>query len=454
MTSRIKDDIKSFFQTGDKPTESQFIDFIDSYVDMAGPMGTLQAQVSAGAAGVMIAAGQTASIAPYSTIRDSQGITVYTTALSTGIITGLVATTAQAQAGTDNSTLMNPVLVKAAIAALSTSGSSTLKFTTTTGALTLDATHNANIVQLTGSTARTFAFTAAATLTNGWWCIIENSSTAELTVDPNSSELIDGLSTYIMYPGEVRIVQCTGSAFNTILTNGGTATLTGSGTWIRAPGYSYFDVEVCSSGQNGASRSTTGNAGGGGGGYVAKYRVPASYFVAAGSTETITVGGTVTGVTGNTNGTAANFSAITINGVAYKSGDSNTVPTNAANGGAVIGGTIAGFSTFNGSTYAVGLSIAGNATIGANVTSGNVPTPDTYANGLGLPGAGGGCASTAGGTRTGGGSTGYGAGGAGGSSGGSGSGVSGTAPGGGGGGSCGGTSGGGAAGQVIIRGII
>lgn len=118
MTSKIKTDIKAFFQTGDRPTEAQFVDLIDSYVDKSGPIGTLETACSAGAQGAVVTdSGGTPSIAAYSALRVSQGITVYTTALVDDVITATFATTAAATAGVSADGLMSPVLTKAAILA-------------------------------------------------------------------------------------------------------------------------------------------------------------------------------------------------------------------------------------------------------------------------------------------------------------------------------------------------
>ncbi len=79
----------------------------------------------------------------------------------------------------------------------------------------------ADIGKIIDITSGTFSqtFTAAATLGAGWSVWIKNSGSGDITLDPNASELIDGLSTYIMYPGECRLITCDGSAFtSTVIT--------------------------------------------------------------------------------------------------------------------------------------------------------------------------------------------------------------------------------------------
>jgi len=67
-------------------------------------------------------------------------------------------------------------------------------------------------------TSGTFSqtFTAAATLGNGWFCWYRNSGSGLITFDPNGSELIDGATTLLLYSGECRLIQCTGSGFYTV----------------------------------------------------------------------------------------------------------------------------------------------------------------------------------------------------------------------------------------------
>src|SRR3990167_5030509 len=178
----------------------------------------------------------------------------------------------------------------------------TLEFNTGTASITIDATDQAKIVELTGSTARTFTITAAATLGADWWCIVKNSSTAELTLDGNGSEL-DGLASYISYPGEVRLLQCTGSVINsTVLKSFDTGNRTTTFNFILPPGYSIIEGFVWGGGGSGGKGATNGGGGGGGGG-CNHFVIPASVIGAAGTSTTCTVGaGGAAQATANTAG--------------------------------------------------------------------------------------------------------------------------------------------------------
>lgn len=62
----------------------------------------------------------------------------------------------------------------------------------------------------------TFGLTAAAILGASWYCYVRNDGTGIITIDPNASETIDGLTTINMYPGEGLIIVCDGSNFKTV----------------------------------------------------------------------------------------------------------------------------------------------------------------------------------------------------------------------------------------------
>lgn len=164
-------------------------------------------------------------------------------------------------------------------------------------------------------TSGTFSqtFTAAATLGDGWWCYIQNSGTGTITLDPNGSETIDGLTTLTLNPNDVRIVQCTGTAFNTLILS---ATFyqefNASGTWTKPPGVSFVYVEAIGGGGSG-SAPASGSHGGGGGAFASRHLRA----VDVGATVTVTVGtgGTsVTGAVGNNGGDTTFGSLLTARG--------------------------------------------------------------------------------------------------------------------------------------------
>ncbi len=156
ITSKTKDQIKAFFQTGDKPTEAQFIDFIDSYTDRSGPIGNLEAECSSLGSGPVIVNSGTPTITTYAALKASLGLTVSTTAeVATAIP---YASTAQAAAGAAQSVVMDPVLTKNAIQALAFTSAS---FSTTAQAVA--GTDNTSIMTpvLTKNAIETLASQAA-----------------------------------------------------------------------------------------------------------------------------------------------------------------------------------------------------------------------------------------------------------------------------------------------------
>lgn len=143
--------------------------------------------------------------------------------------------------------------------------------------------------QLIDITSGTFSqtFAAAATLGDGWWCYLGNSGTGDITLDPDGAETIDGLASYVMYPGEVRLVQCDGAALRSIVLKAFSKTFTASGNFIKPPGYSLFESLIWSAGSSGQKSGGTGAALGGGGGGCFPARIPAGVLP---STVAITVG--------------------------------------------------------------------------------------------------------------------------------------------------------------------
>jgi hypothetical protein len=77
----------------------------------------------------------------------------------------------------------------------------------------LGAADNNTAIKATGTFTQTF--TAAATLGDGWHVFYRNDGTGIVTLDPNGAELIDGVATLNLYPGEGCMVVCDGAAFKT-----------------------------------------------------------------------------------------------------------------------------------------------------------------------------------------------------------------------------------------------
>lgn len=176
----------------------------------------------------------------------------------------------------------------------------------------LAASDHGNYIDCT-TASFTQTFTAAATLGAGWWCILGNSSLTTLTLDPNASELIDGLATYPMYSGEVRLIQCTGTAFNSVILKGFYQQFTSTATFTRPPGYKGFGGMIWGGGESGqrTNNVSTISKGGAGGGCLA-FNVTAAQ---VGASLTMTVGGggaAVTTVASGSAGTSSSFGTLVV----------------------------------------------------------------------------------------------------------------------------------------------
>lgn len=225
------------------------------------------------------------------------------------------ASKAEMEAGTETTVRsMSPARIKEAIAALAPPPN--IIVTARTSNTQLDAADALKFIEITGGTF-TQTFAAAASLGNGWWCYIRNSGSGTITLDPNGSEQIDGLTSGILAPDRTYLLMCTGTGFVTRMFGEGVPRLevkTASGSWTCPLGiYSIEAIPV--GGGGGGSNAATGGAGG-----VAIARLPVTPGTAY--SYTVGAGGTVSGQTGYAGGDSTFVGVVTVKGLGGGAGGS------------------------------------------------------------------------------------------------------------------------------------
>lgn len=188
------------------------------------------------------------------------------------------------------------------------------------------------VIDITSGTF-TQTLTAAATLGAGWWCWLGNSGSGDITLDANGSETIDGLTTFVMYPGEQRLLQCNGTAFFTSVLRPFFKVFASSGTFVKPPGYTRLSHYVVAGGMGGG-RGVQSTGGG-----VSSMAFDAVSATLYGAAETVTVGaggaGRSTTGLGNYGGSSSIGSLVVAAGSA------------AVGGGYVLSGGTAVFPTYS-----------------------------------------------------------------------------------------------------------
>lgn len=264
--------------------------------------------------------------------------------------------------------------------------------TTKTSGYTLAAADKGNLIACTSGTF-TLSFTAAATLGSGWCVYLQNSGTGDITLDPDSSETIDGLTSYILYPNEVRLVMCDGSAFYSTILQYGYKIFTSTGTFTVPPGISEITIDSFGGGAGGGRNGSIGGGGGGGGGRGVARLSTIAMSIAAGTSITATVGAGGTGRTGSagsgTAGGSSTFGSYTVAGGGDVSYDPGGSPISyGGNGGPSSGNSMGAW--LSGSSY-------GNSFASGGAAGGQIFDPSArYAGNAEWGGGGGGAGNWAG----------------------------------------------------------
>ena len=290
----------------------------------------------------------------------------------------------------------------------------------------------------------------------GFWIIFQNTGTGNITLSP-ASGTIDGLSSYLSYPNEARLINSDGSNYFSIVLNSFSISILTTTTITVPPGYARFTGIAWGGGASG-SATAGGSDGGGGGGAAVPFDVSLAAAGGAGASLTATIGAGGAGVSATSTGNVGGNTTLGALVTAYGGGTA-TANNGGGGGGALSNGGSTGIGGRPNSTSLIN-TLQDNEGFGG----GNSNTSTASNGNSAWGGAAGGCSNgvTPGGKSIYGGGGGGGPGGTGGSSvfGGAGSagvssGASANAAQPGGGSGVGATaSGNGGAGQVNIKGVI
>lgn len=203
--------------------------------------------ITAGTAGDLLyqsGAGVTAKLADVATGNAliSGGVGVAPSYGKIGLTTHISGTLALANGGTGGTTQAT------ALQALGALGAQTVA---KTAAYTVVAGDRGDVLLCTNTW--TLTLTAAATLANGFSFGVVNAGTGTITIDPSGAELVDGLATKALTPGQSAILITDGTGWRTVGLSGGGAVGGGSDDIFYENGQTVNTNYTITSGKNAMS---------------------------------------------------------------------------------------------------------------------------------------------------------------------------------------------------------
>jgi len=191
---------------------------------------------------------------------------------------------------------------------------------------------------ITCTASLTLSFPSASDLGVGWSCNVKNTSSGNVTLDPYSTQTIDGVLTCTTESGDMFFIISDGANLQCEKISGYKAHyITSSQTWVCPAGITEIFVQLQAAGGGGGRGSSSYGSGASAGGYS-----EGSISVVAGGTKTITLGAagagaTIAGIIG-TDASASSFDTDITCGGGY--GGKSTYTSQQTSFGSAVGGDL------------------------------------------------------------------------------------------------------------------
>ncbi len=111
----------------------------------------------------------------------------------------------------------------------------------------LSSGHDASGIILAGAVAKTFQMDAIATVGDGWWCLVSNQSTADLTLSTSLGDTINGVAQLVLPPGGSGqpyscLIVASSTGFNTFAGTPPIIPVAGGGTGASTAGQALINL--------------------------------------------------------------------------------------------------------------------------------------------------------------------------------------------------------------------